>query len=243
MNLLLRALPSSDLRLLDPYLVATPLSGGQLVAVAGAPARTLIFPDSATITLYSPRACAKAIAVALVGPEGMTGWSALLDHRDAPFNAVVSPAGGMARAIDIAPFEAACAASESLRAAFLRFARAMTDQLASAATCAIHDPVGRRLARWMLMLHDRQDGDELALTHDVLAGDLGMRRASVTDALHLLEGDHVVRCARGRIIVCDRPALERAAGPAYGEAEACYRALPGPFGRGAEAMGSAMGIA
>lgn len=232
MNLLLRALSANDLSLLAPYLIATPLSSGEPVAAAGAPIRTLLFPDSATITLSSPRRC----AIALIGREGMMGWSTLLGYRDAPFDATVALTGGEARAIAIAPFNAACMASLTLRRTVLRFAQAMADQIASAAACAIHDTIGRRLARWLLMLHDRQDGDELALTHDALAGELGTRRASVTDCLHLLEGDHVVYCARGRIIVRDRGALERAAGAAYGGAEARYRALIGPFGRSAKAM-------
>jgi len=231
MNLLLRALSSSDLSLLDPYLIATPLSSGESVAVAGAQIRTLLFPDSATITLSSPRPCANGVAIALVGREGMMGWSTLLGYRNAPFDAIVGLTGGAARAIDIAPFNAACMASVSLRRTVLRFAQTMTDQIASAAACAIRDPIGRRLARWLLMLHDRQNGDEFALTHDALAADLGTRRATVTDCLHRLEGDHVVYCARGRIIVRDRGALERVAGDGYGGAEACYRAMIGPFGR------------
>lgn len=236
MNLLLRTLSSSDRRVLDPYLVSTPMSSGEPVATAGAPIHTLLFPESGTINLSTPRQCANNFAIALVGREGMIGWSTLLGYRDAPFEATVGPTDGSAHAIDILPFTAACASSATLRATVLSFAQVMAEQLASSAACAIQDSFGRRLARWLLMLHDRQDSDELEVTHDALAGELGTRRASVTDCLHLLEGDHIVRCARGRIIVRDRGALERAAGAAYGRAETCYRALIGPFGQSAEAM-------
>lgn len=230
MNLLLRALRQSDVALLDPLLIHCRLEPSQSVAAVGARTAQAIFPDTAMITLSLPHPDANGVAVGLIGREGMIGWPVLLGQRFAPFDAAAGLSGGTARAIEIATFERACAGSPSLMALMLRFAQAMSAQFASAAACAIQDAVGRRLARWLLMLHDRQDGDELALTHDTLALDLGIRRASVTDCLHLFEGDHIVRCTRGRILIRDRSALEDAAGAAYGSAEAEYRRLIAPFG-------------
>ena len=73
-----------------------------------------------------------------------------------------------------------------------------------------------RLTRRLLMLHDRSASDAFEVKHSQIAEALSVRRASVTDTLHLLEGEHVLRCRRTQIGILDRPALEAAAGSAYG---------------------------
>ena len=73
----------------------------------------------------------------------------------------------------------------------------------------------QRLCAWLLMLHDRVDSDFLQLTHGSLAVQLGVRRASVTDALHILEGEACLRCSRGLISLMDRARLRRNAGRSY----------------------------
>ena len=84
-----------------------------------------------------------------------------------------------------------------------------------------------RLSRLLLMLSDRADGGTIALTHDALAEMLGVRRSGVTTALHILEGEKIIRCVRGRITVRDRASLISAAHGGYGEPEAAYARLIG----------------
>ncbi|MFC6776836.1 Crp/Fnr family transcriptional regulator [Methylobacterium gregans] len=86
-----------------------------------------------------------------------------------------------------------------------------------------------RLARWLLLAHDRVDGDELPLTHEFLSLMLAVRRSSLTIATHMLEGAGMIRAKRGLIIVLDRAKLEAAAGETYGKAEAEYERLIGPY--------------
>ncbi len=85
--------------------------------------------------------------------------------------------------------------------------------------------VEARLARWVLMTHDRVDGFELTLTHDFLATMLGVRRPGVTTATHVLEGAGMIRADRGRITVLDRAKLEELADDSYGMAETEYERL------------------
>jgi len=87
--------------------------------------------------------------------------------------------------------------------------------------------VEERLARWLLMSHDRQDDDEIPLTHDFLALMLGVRRPSVTIALHSLESLGFIKATRGLIVVRKREELEDFAGPGYGVPEAEYERLIG----------------
>jgi len=82
-----------------------------------------------------------------------------------------------------------------------------------------------RLARWLLMCHDRVDGDELVLTHEFLSIMLGVQRSSVTLTLQSLEGSRLIRARRGRISVLDRKQLEVVADDGYGVAEAEHARL------------------
>jgi CRP-like cAMP-binding protein len=87
--------------------------------------------------------------------------------------------------------------------------------------------IEERLARWLLMVHDRIDGDEVNLTHDFIALMLGVRRPGVTDALHALEGKGLIRSTRGVLRIVDREGLEVIANAIYGVPEAEYRRLIG----------------
>jgi CRP-like cAMP-binding protein len=85
--------------------------------------------------------------------------------------------------------------------------------------------IDRRLARWLLMAHDRIGGDTLPLTHEFLAVMLAVRRPGVTETLHILANQKIIRAERGQIVVLDRKGLERSAGDFYGVPEAQYRRL------------------
>jgi DNA-binding transcriptional regulator YhcF (GntR family) len=83
------------------------------------------------------------------------------------------------------------------------------------------------LARWILMSHDRLDGDDVPLTHEFLALMLGVRRAGVTVTLHILEGERMIKATRGHIRVIDHAKLEAAAKDSYGLPEAEYERVIG----------------
>ncbi len=117
----------------------------------------------------------------------------------------------------------------AVRDLLLRFVHVMYTQAAySALTNAVHH-LDQRLARWLLMCHDRSTGDEMPLTHEWLSLMLGVRRPSVTTALHELEGKHLIGMDRGYITVRRREALEEFAADAYGRPEQEYRRLVGPM--------------
>jgi CRP-like cAMP-binding protein len=111
----------------------------------------------------------------------------------------------------------------------LRFAQVQGVQTAfTALSNAVH-PINERLARWLLMCHDRHDSDEIPLTHEFLSLMLAVRRPSVTTALHVLEGNRFIRAERGHVTIRNRTALEEFAGDGYGKPEAEYRRLIGPM--------------
>jgi CRP-like cAMP-binding protein len=116
-------------------------------------------------------------------------------------------------------------ASASLRRLLLRYAQAFSIQVAYTALANGRDSIDRRLARWLVMCHDRVDGDAFPITHEFLALMLGVRRAGVTNALQDLENRKAIKLQRGRIEITDRDQLVKIAGGSYGAAEAEYERL------------------
>jgi CRP-like cAMP-binding protein len=95
-------------------------------------------------------------------------------------------------------------------------------QLAHSALANARYNMPERLARWILMCHDRLQDDDLPLTHEFLGLMLGVRRSGVTDQIHILEGIRAIKATRGNIKVVDRPKLEDIAGGSYGVPEQEY---------------------
>lgn len=83
------------------------------------------------------------------------------------------------------------------------------------------------------MCHDRNDTDDIALTHEFMSMMIAAERSGVTVSLHVLEGAGMIRSKRGRVIILDRRKLEELAGDGYGRPEAEYRRLIAPFGKDA----------
>jgi CRP-like cAMP-binding protein len=112
----------------------------------------------------------------------------------------------------------------ALSGLLLRFTQAMLSQISQVAACNRVHTVEERLARWLLMTHDRAASDRLELTQEFLAMMLGCRRAGVTSAAITLQGVGVIHYSRGHITILDRPGLESYACE-------CYRVVKAEFDR------------
>lgn len=170
------------------------------------------------------------VEVGLFGHEGMSGTPVILgagNRRTAPS----SRSTGRRRWSSSEALLQACGRSATLFGHLLRYSQTLAVQAALTAASNAHYDLPERLARWLLMCHDRVEGDRIALTHEFIANMLAVRRSGVTVTLHTLEGTGAIRSSRGLVTVTDRARLEEIAGDAYGEAEAEYRRLIGPFGK------------
>lgn len=168
----------------------------------------------------------RRIEVGLIGREGLSGTPVLLGTDRTPHECFIQTSGD---ALRIAAGEIWAAVKErpALHLRLLRFVQAFTVQVAQTALSNGSYTLEERLARWLLMCHDRVDGDVLTTTHEFLSIMLGVRRPGVTEALHILEGARVIKAERGSVTVLDRAKLEAVAGESYGVAEAEYaRLLP-----------------
>lgn len=227
-NLLLRCVTPADFALLVPYLQRVPLTLGTKLARAGQPIETVCFMEGGIGGFLDVLADGRQLAVGLVGREGFVGWPLLMGNSRSPYDVVVRGANSMALKIDAGDFALAVAQSRSLQTLMLRYVTTFVAQMGRTIVSNLIHSIERRAARWILLYHDRLQGDEIPLTHEELSAMLGVRRASVTDALHLLESEHAIKGMRGRVVVRDRAALEAIAGETYGYAEAEYRRLIEP---------------
>lgn len=201
------------------------------IARAGDPLITVYFPVDAIVLMarQTPRDPVP-LTVGLIGCEGLVGWPALLAIDHWTHDAVVI-GGGELLSVPVAALTAAGVAQPDLHRLLLRVAHNHTLQLAQSVVANLGHSVERRLARWLTMLDDRSVGEGLNVTHDQLAQLLNVRRATVTDVLHILEGEQLIRNTRGRLQVRDRAGLEARAGQSYGLSENDYNAAVGPFGK------------
>ena len=140
--------------------------------------------------------------------------------------------GSTALRIPIADMLAAMDQSKTLRASVLLYVHTLMLQMAYNVLSNARHPLEARLARWLLMCHDRSDSDELTITHEFMAVMIGAQRTGVTVTLHVLEGGGSIRSKRGRVIILNRERLAELAGSSYGIPEAEYTRLIADFGRG-----------
>ncbi|SOB78590.1 cAMP-binding domain of CRP or a regulatory subunit of cAMP-dependent protein kinases [Sphingomonas guangdongensis] len=230
-NLLLNSLQPDDLRRLLQFLEPVAVRSGARIGASVSAPMHVYFPTTLVASVAALVEGGDPVEVGLVGREGMLGWPVLLGGHHAPHCGLAQLSGGEALAMPAATLIDLCAEHRTLHTALLRFVQAFTVQLGRTVVANLRDGLERRLSRWLLMLHDRIDGDTLPITHVELANTLHVRRASVTDTLHVLEGNGVLRCTRGQVYVRDRAQLQVAAGESYGPAERSYSGLIAPFGK------------
>lgn len=222
-NRLLAALEPQDFARLAPVLepVTLPLHA---VLIPGRQAATAAyFVEQGMVALIADSNEGR-IEVGLVGREGLLGIPLILGADRTPHSAVVQVPGTALR-VAAGDFRAALEASTSLRRVLGRYVQSRIVQVGQTVYANAVLNLEARLARWILMTHDRLDGDELPFTHESLSLMLAVRRPGVTTAIHGLEGMGMIRARRGRIVVLDRERLADLAGDSYGVAEAEYERL------------------
>jgi CRP-like cAMP-binding protein len=154
----------------------------------------------------------------------MTGLPVILGDHQTPNTTYMQVAGQGVR-ISAEALRTAVDQNAGLQKTFLKFVQTFLVQTSHTAIANAHARLDERLARWILMAHDRCAEPTIPLTHEFLSLMLAVRRAGVTEALHVLVKQGLVKSARGEITVLDRDALELTAGDSYGVPEAEYRRL------------------
>jgi CRP-like cAMP-binding protein len=225
-NRLLASLSEADFGLLQANLEPVTL---ELYKALEKPNRRIdhaYFIEAGFASVVGIQAKETKVEVGLIGHEGMTGISIVLGDHRSPDSTYIQVAGHGQR-IDASALREAIHDSQSLQLLLLKYARAFMVQTTHTAISNARAKLNERLARWILMADDRVDGNRLPLTHEFLSLMLGVRRAGVTEALHALERQRLIKASRGEITIRDRKGIERRAGQSYGVPEAEFRRLIG----------------
>jgi len=219
-NELLSALPPVELSQLRPFLTRVPWINGQGLHEAGERIEQVFFVEQGLAAMMADTESGSSTEVGLVGREGLVGLPVLLSPAAASFHRAVVQMPGNALRMPAPALRSSLDALPVLRGLLFQALEAFMAQVAQTAACNSQHSLTQRLARWLLMAHDRSDGDNLALTQEFLSVMLAVRRSGVTVAMQALQAAGVVGQLRGRIIICNRPGLEAAACGCYGRVQA-----------------------
>ncbi|HEX7046098.1 MAG TPA: Crp/Fnr family transcriptional regulator [Gammaproteobacteria bacterium] len=225
-NRIIATLPTTERNDLRRRCKLAELEPGEVIAEPGQQIRQVYFPTSASISTIAMVDGQNSLEVSLVGREGMYGIPLALGVSVSSWRATVL-CGGSALRMSAEDFHTMLNISPGLRRVLQRYTHVIVSQIAQVAVCACYHLVESRLARWMLMTHDRVSSDTFHVTHELLAEMLGVRRAGVSTAAGSLQTREVISYTRGKVTVLDRKGLEAAACDCYAASEKVYASFLG----------------
>jgi CRP-like cAMP-binding protein len=179
------------------------------------------FPTAGVISLLAAFEDGSTVEAGLIGPEGMLGTSVVLGAETTPHQALVQ-ADGHALKMTAGDLRAEVQNDGLMLNLLLRYTHTLFTQVAQTAACNRAHTLGQRLARWLLLTHDRVQQDEFQQTQEFLSRMLGVRRAGVSVAANTLRDVRAIDYRRGNVIVLDRKELEKASCECYQVVKAEY---------------------
>ncbi len=206
-NHLLAALPPSEWERWSPGLELVEMPLGQVLYESGRTLAHVYFPISAIVSLLYVMENGASAEIAVVGNEGVVGISLFMGGGSTPSRAVVQSAGQGYR-LSAHNVQDEFGRSGPVMHLLLRYTQALITQMAQTAVCNRHHSLDQQLCRWLLLSLDRLNSSQLVMTQELIANMLGVRREGVTEAALKLQKAGLIKYARGRITVLDRPALE-----------------------------------
>ena len=212
---MLGALEPASRKRIGAYLEPVKLKLGAVVCEAGGLLKHAYFPEGAVLSLLTVLENGSAIETANIGREGAFGLFAAMYSRVSFNRCLVQLEGSMVRCpIELLQLE--FKRSEQVRDLFVSYSETLLSQVQQTVACNAMHTTEQRICRWLLMMHDRAEGEALPYTHEFLAHMLGANRKSVTLAAQSLQKAGLISYNRGTIKVLDRAGLERASCECYG---------------------------
>jgi CRP-like cAMP-binding protein len=217
-NRLLCALSDDERRRVASVLKLRRLETRDQIYETGEPTREILFPLDCIVSLLTRMEDGRSVEIATVGSEGFVGIPAFLQGSFVNTHAAFCQVPGETLAAEVGPFLEIVNHSSPLHALLHRYTLALLGQIAQSAACNRLHTMEQRCVRWILMTHDRVHRDEFPLSQEFLAQMLGVRRATVNEAVRPLHAAGLVAYRRGTMTIADRPGLER-------HACECYRVI------------------
>ena len=213
-NRLLLALPSRNLKQLLPELEHIRCQRGQVLMDADSPLDSIFFPDSGVVSVMAVYSDGGTIEMATIGREGCTGVQAVFGAKISSARFFVQIPGSAAK-MSRPAFTRAMESIPSFRNLMYAYVHAFLEQVMVSAACNGAHSLKERLARWLLMMRDRSDEDELPITQDLLAEMLGVQRPTVTNAAKELERAGLIKRGRRQVTILHRRGLAQVSCECY----------------------------
>jgi CRP-like cAMP-binding protein len=214
LNRLLLALPADDLKALMKDLGPVSCERGEVLVDADGSLDYVFFPYRGVISVVAVYANGDIIEMATIGREGCTGFQAIFRAETSSVRFLVQIPGSAARMSRVA-FIQAMESMPSFRNLMSSYVQAFLEQVLVSVACNGAHSLTQRLARWLLMMHDRTDGNTLLITHEMLAEMLGARRPSVSHAVEKLERAGLIERGRRQVTILSRERLQKASCECY----------------------------
>ena len=213
-NRLLLALPSRNLKQLMPELERVRCDRAQVLMDADSPLDHVFFPDSGVVSVVAVYSDGSIIEMATVGREGCSGVQAILGAKRSSVQLLVQIPGTAAK-MSRAAFTRALKSMPSFRSVMDAYVQAFLEQVMVSVACNGAHNLEQRLARWLLMMRDRSDGDSLLITQALLAEMLGVQRPTITNAAREFERAGLIERGRRQVTILDRRGLTKASCECY----------------------------
>jgi CRP-like cAMP-binding protein len=213
-NRLLLALPIRNLKRLMPELEHIPCQRGQVLVDADSSLDHVFFPNSGVVSVVAVYADGSIIEMATIGREGCTGAQAVFGAKNSSAQLLVQVPGTAAR-MSRAAFTRAMQSMPSFRKLIYAYVQAFLEQVMVSVACNGAHALTQRLARWLLMMHDRNDDDVLPISQNLLAEMLGVQRPTITNAARELEAAGLITRGRREVTIIDRQGLTEACCECY----------------------------
>jgi CRP-like cAMP-binding protein len=213
-NRLLLALPARNLKRLMAELEQIRCQRGQVLINADSALDHVFFPDSGVVSVVAVYADGSIIEMATVGREGFTDVQAIFGTKRSSVQLLVQIPGSAAR-MSRAAFTRAMRSMPPFRNVMEAYVQAFLEQVMVSVACNGAHSLKQRLARWLLMMRDRSDGDVLAITQSLLGEMLGVQRPTITNAVRELERAGLIEGGRRQVTILDRPGLTEASCECY----------------------------
>jgi len=222
-NKILASLSRAEISRLAPHLSPLPLAVGKTLQAPDEEITHAYFVESGLASVVIELANGNTVETGITGKEGIVGIPVLLGTKSMPSRTFIQIAGAGFK-IKAERLREEFERSGTLRKQINSYIQANLVQTAQTAACnRLHD-IAERLARWLLMCHDRMESDTFSITHEFLGHMLGTPRSTVTLAAGILHKDGLLDYSRGRVLIRDRKGLEKAACE-------CYRTIRKEFDR------------
>ncbi|MBX4936459.1 Crp/Fnr family transcriptional regulator [Rhizobium binae] len=213
-NVILAQLGDPELLALERILEQLRLPRNFELVHVGLPVSHYYFLENGVASMIATSPEGRKTEIGMLGRDGMSPPALTVEMERFSFD-VMMQIGGHGRRVEAGALAGFLIGRPTVRRLLSRFLHTFFVQVANTALSNAVHKIDVRLAKWILMCHDRLEGEEIEITHEDMADMLGVRRSSVTEALHVLEGEHFIYSTRGLLIVRNRASLEAFAADAY----------------------------